>query len=188
MNVYDFDKTIFYPDSSACFIRFCLRHYPRAVLRAAPAAGVTGMQWMLKQAETRELKEKLFSFLPYLDNVDAIVEEFWEAYRCHIGDWYRKQRRDDDLIISASPEFLLRPIADELGARLIATRMDRRTGRILGNNCHDAEKICRFLKEYPDEQVDAFYSDSLSDSPMAWFAKEAWLVKAGKELQPWPNK
>ena len=31
MNTYDFDKTIFYPDSTACFYRYCLRRYPAAV-------------------------------------------------------------------------------------------------------------------------------------------------------------
>ena len=188
MNVYDFDKTIFYPDSSYCFIRFCLRHYPRAVRQAIPKAGKIGLQWILKLADTRQLKEKLFSFLPYLDNVDTVVKEFWEEYRSHIADWYLAQRREDDLIISASPEFLLRPITEELGVRLIATRMDPYTGRIIGNNCHDSEKISRFLHDYPNETVDSFYSDSLSDSPMAWFASEAWLVKNGEELAPWPNK
>ena len=188
MNVYDFDKTVFYPDSSYCFIRYCLRHYPRAVLRAMPLAGVNSLLWMLKSIETKELKETLFSFLPYLDNVDQIVQEFWSAYRSHIADWYLAQKSWDDVIISASPEFLLRPVAEELGVRLIATRMDPRTGRIMGNNCHDTEKICRFLKEYPDGKVDVFYSDSLSDSPMAWFADEAWMVKDGKDLIPWPNK
>ena len=188
MNVYDFDKTIFYPDSSYCFVRFCLRHYPRAVLKALPASSLAGIQWALKCCETKELKENLFSFLPYLDDVDQVVREFWDEHRSRIAVWYRDQQRDDDLIISASPEFLLRPIARELGVELIATRMDRYTGLIVGNNCHDAEKISRFLKVYPNGKVDAFYSDSLSDSPMAWFAEEAWLVKDGKELIPWPNK
>ncbi|MBR4548661.1 MAG: haloacid dehalogenase-like hydrolase [Oscillospiraceae bacterium] len=188
MNVYDFDKTIFYPDSSYCFFCFCLRHYPRAVLKSLPVAGVTGLQWFIKQADTRHLKEKLFSFLPYLDNVDAIVQEFWAEYQSNIADWYLAQKRDDDLIISASPEFLLRPITERLGVQLIATRMDSRTGRITGNNCHDSEKISRFLRDYPNGSVDVFYSDSLSDSPMAWFASKAFLVKEGRELVPWPNK
>lgn len=188
MNVYDFDKTIFYPDSSCCFVLYCLRHYPRAVLKALPASCAAGIRWYLKSCETKDLKEKLFSFLPYLDDVDQVVREFWDEHRDRIADWYLAQQRDNDLIISASPEFLLRPIAEELGVELIGTRMDRHTGLIVGSNCHDTEKISRFLKVYPNGIIDAFYSDSLSDSPMAWFAKEAWLVKNGKDLTPWPNK
>lgn len=187
MNVYDFDQTIFFPDSSYCFVLYCLRRYPRAVLRALPETVLLGAARLFGQADTRALKEKVFSFLPYLDNVEQIVLEFWDEKRGQLADWYLSQKREDDLIISASPDFLLRPIADELGVRLIATRMNPLTGRILGDNCHDTAKVCRFLREYPGEMVDAFYSDSLSDSPMAWFAKEAWLVKNEHERVPWPN-
>ena len=35
MNVYDFDQTIFYPDSSCTFFLYCLKKYPGAVLRVA---------------------------------------------------------------------------------------------------------------------------------------------------------
>ena len=187
MNVYDFDKTVFYPDSSYCFVRYCLRRWPRAVLSAFPGAGLAFLLRMLGQADTRALKEKVFSFLSRLDDPERIAEEFWAAHEGGIAAWYLAQRQDDDVILSASPEFLLRPMAEKLGVRLIATRMDAHTGRIIGSNCHDAEKISRFLREYPGQQPDAFYSDSLSDSPMAWFSRQAFLVKNGKDLEPWPE-
>ena len=38
MNTYDFDKTIFYPDSSACFYRYCLRRFPRALIPTLPGS------------------------------------------------------------------------------------------------------------------------------------------------------
>lgn len=188
MNVYDFDKTIFFPDSSYSFVLYCLRRYPRAVLRALPGMAAASLKKLVGAADTRALKEQVFSFLQDLDNVDQIVLEFWKEKRGQLAAWYLKQKRDDDLIISASPEFLLRPIAEELGVRLIATRMDPLTGRITGDNCHDTAKVCRFRKEYPDGTVDAFYSDSLSDSPMARIAKEAWLVKNKSERIPWPEQ
>ena len=187
MNVYDFDQTIFFPDSSYCFVMYCLRHYTRAVSRAFPGTVWAGLRRLLKQTDTKELKESVFSFLRRLDNVDQVVKEFWEENSEGIADWYLAQRRDDDLIISASPEFLLRPITDKLGVRLIATRMDLHTGRIVGDNCHDAEKVCRFLKEFPGQTPDEFYSDSLSDSPMAWFSQKAFLVKNENERVPWPE-
>ena len=37
--------------------------------------------------------------------------------------WYLMKKRDDDLIISASPDFVVRPAAEMLGVRLIATPM-----------------------------------------------------------------
>ncbi len=189
MNCYDFDQTIFFPDSSYLFVRYCLRRYPRGVLRALPGTLAVGALTLFGKRGTRELKQQVFSFLPELDDVDRIVEEFWaESFDAGIADWYLKQRRDDDLILSASPEFLLRPAAERLGVRLIATRMDRHTGRIIGKNCHDFEKVTRFYREYRDGHVEAFYSDSLSDSPMARLADSAWLVKDQQTLCPWPAR
>ena len=186
MNVYDFDQTIFYPDSSACFVLYCLRHFPRAVLRAVPSSLITGIRCLRKEAETKDLKEKLFSFLPYIPDVEATVSAFWEEYRDHLEGWYLRQKQTDDLIVSASPEFLLRPVCDELGVRLIATPMNPYTGKIHGQNCHDKEKVRRFVREYPGEQMDDFYSDSFSDLPMAQLARRAYWVNK-RQPQPWPE-
>lgn len=187
MNVYDFDQTIFQPDSSYCFVMYCLRHYPRAVLHSLPGISLTGIQALRKQAETKELKEQAFSFLPWLDDVERIVAEFWDEHRNHLESWYMNQKRSDDLIISASPDYLLRPICEELGVSLIATPMNPYTGKIQGLNCHDEEKVRRFRLAYPDGKIENFYSDSLSDSPLARLAHQAYLVKKG-QLSPWPAK
>lgn len=186
MNVYDFDDTIFVPDSSYCFVRFCMRHYPRAVCKAIPA-----FLWQLLcylkdgKQDAQRLKEAIFSFLSRIDNVEQVVEDFWELYYDRIETWYLAQKREDDLIISASPEFLLRPAAKRLGVSLIATPMNPYTGKIHGKNCHDREKTRRFLAQYPCDCVENFYSDSLSDSPMAKLAKHAWLVNDHR-CSPWP--
>ena len=129
----------------------------------------------------------MFSFLPRLGDVDAVIRGFWDEYRGNLEPWYLAQKRPDDVIISASPEFLLRPICAELGVTLIGTRMAKETGLIDGENCHDAEKVRRFNAEFPDAHVDSFYSDSLADTPMARLADKAFLVKRG-ELSPWPDK
>ena len=185
MNVYDFDQTIFNPDSSYAFVLYCLRHYPRAVLHAAPGMAAFGVLHLAKQADTRALKEKVFAFLPRLDDVDRIVQEFWKENWSRLEPWYLEQKREDDLIISASPRFLLQPVADRLGVQLIATPMDKHTGKIIGSNCHDYEKVTRFYAAYPDGKPESFYSDSLSDTPMARISQQAFLVRKGERV-PWP--
>ena len=187
MNVYDFDQTVFQPDSSYAFVLYCLRRYPRAVLPSLPAAAGMACLHLLKKADTRRLKEAVFSFLPRLDDVDRVVDEFWAAKSEGLEPWYLAQKREDDLIISASPYFLLHPMTERLGVRLIATPMDRHTGRIIGRNCHDVEKVVQFTRAYPGEKPDEFYSDSLSDTPMADIARRAFLVNKGT-LSPWPDK
>ena len=189
MNCYDFDQTIFFPDSSYLFVMHCLRRYPRAVLRAVPGTALMLLLRLFGRKDTRALKEQVFSFLPYLDDVDRIVAEFWEDnYETGMAAWYLRQSREDDVILSASPEFLLRPAAERLGVRLIATRMDRHTGKIIGKNCHDHEKVTRFYQLYPQQHPEKFYSDSLSDSPMARIADRAYMVEDRVTLSPWPDQ
>lgn len=187
MNTYDFDKTIFYPDSSACFFRFCLRRYPSALLPTLPKSLRMALRYRRGEVSARELKQQLFSFLSEIRDIDEAVAAFWRKNERRIGAWYLAQKRSDDLILSASPRFLLQPICDKLGVRLIATEMDSRSGRISGENCHDHEKVRRFYSLHPHGRTEAFYSDSLTDSPMADIADRAFLVRKHR-LFPWPGK
>ena len=189
MNVYDFDQTIFHPDSSYAFFSYCLKHFPRAVMRESGQKIKAVISFFAggDNADAAPLKEALFSFLSYLPQVETAVDAFWKKNEKNIAPWYLEQKKPDDLIISASPGFILRPICEKLGVSLIATPMDPYSGRILGLNCHDLEKVRRFRAEYPDAVIDSFYSDSLSDAPLAEIAKHAFLVKKNK-ITPWPIK
>lgn len=186
MNTYDFDETIYIRDSSVSFYLYCLKRYPSAILCTVPRTLLMGAKKALGKIDITALKEQLFSFVRYID-AERAVAQFWEEKFDGVGEWYLAQKKDDDIIISASPEFLLRPAAEKLGVRLIATRMDSKTGRITGKNCHDVEKVRRFHEQYPGAHTECFYSDSLSDTPMAELADSAVLVTRGK-LSPWPNK
>ena len=187
MNTYDFDKTIFYPDSSFCFYRYCLRRYPAAVLPTVRESLRAARRYGRGELSAKALKEQVFSFLPQIPDIDRAVTDFWSLNEKRIGAWYLRQKRDDDLILSASPRFFLHLVCDRLGVELIATEMDKHSGKISGENCHDHEKVRRFYLRDPDGHTDNFYSDSMSDSPMAEIADQAFLVKKHR-LSPWPDK
>ena len=187
MNTYDFDKTIYINDSSADFYKWCLKRHPAAMAKTLPRSLAKALLYALGKIDTKELKQQLFSFLSDVDYIERETELFWDEKIGGIGQWYLKRQRPDDLIISASPEFLLRPVAKRLGFALIATPMDEKTGEITGINCHDNEKVRRFYEEYPDAHTEEFYSDSLTDSPMARIADKAFMVDHGK-LSPWPEE
>ena len=81
------------------------------------------------------------------------------------------------MIISASPEFLLKPVAKKLGVQVIATKVNKQTGKFESKNCRDVEKVRRYEEEYPKQKIKRFYSDSVeADRPMLEYAKEAYLV------------
>ena len=106
MNAYDFDQTIFYPDSSYCFVKYCLKKYPKAVIPAIPGSIKELIVYLRRHHGAKNLKQKMFSFLPRLGDADAVIRDFWDEYRGNLEPWYLAQKRPDDIIISASPEFL----------------------------------------------------------------------------------
>lgn len=186
VNVYDFDKTLLPYDSTAAFFRHCLRRYPRVLAPALGALPYAAAMPLGLVTKTRT-KEVFYRFLALVPDMDAEVERFWEAHLGDINAWYLTRRRPDDIVSSASPEFLLRPVAEKLGFRLMASRVDRYSGWTLGENNHGEEKVRRLKKECPDVRVAEFYSDSLSDAPLARLAERAYIVK-GQSLAPWPER
>lgn len=178
MNVYDFDGTIYDGDSTVDFFLFALKNKP-GLLRFVPRQMWGFFLHGIKRIEKTELKECFFSFLSGID-AQVLAEHFWELNRHKIYKWYLDQQKPDDMIISASPEFLLKPICEKLGIQhLIASKVDVRTGKFSGENCRGKEKVRRLAAEYGSAHIDQFYSDSHSDLPLAQLADQAFLVKKG---------
>ena len=184
MNVYDFDKTIYRDDSSMDFYRYNLKQDP-TILRFVLSQGWALLRYKLGILPKTAMKQVFYRYFRTIEDMDQRVSDFWELHEGKLQPFYLNRKLPTDVIISASPEFLLKPLTDKLGIRLIASRVDRKTGEH-GENCYGVEKVRRFREIYPAENVEAFYSDSLSDTPMADLAKEAYLV-IGDILQPWPR-
>jgi HAD superfamily phosphoserine phosphatase-like hydrolase len=185
MNIYDFDGTIYDGDSTLDFFRYCLTKHPRTWL------GIFNAIWglflyMLGMSDKTKYKERFFSFLRYIRDIDSAISAFWKTREDKIQAWYLEQKQDTDIIISASPEFLLFPICQNLGVRLMASLVDKHTGIFTGKNCHGEEKVRRLSAEYPHCQIQAVYSDSLSDAPLVALADKAFLVK-GKKVLDWTH-
>ena len=188
MNVYDFDKTIFRVDSTAAFYRHCLRRHPK-IARHWPIQLVYALRYLAGRIDKTRMKQCFYRFLPDIPELDREIAAFWAQNMGRIESWYLAQRRPDDVIISASPYFLLSPLLEgrlAVGA-LMASNVDPSTGRYHGINCHGQEKVRRYQEVFGATPVDNFYSDSLSDAPMARLARHAFLVKKGT-LSPWPKE
>lgn len=185
MNVYDFDGTLYKGDSTVDFWLFCLRQNP-ALARFMPVQAAGAFLYALRLAEKESFKQYFYFFLRGLEDVDALLDEFWNFNEKKIITWYTAKHKDDDVVISASPEFLLRPICSRIGiSRLIASKVDPLTGKCIGKNCEGQEKVRRFHAELgEDARIDEFYSDSQKDAPLARMAKKAFFVKAGS-LHVW---
>lgn len=184
MNVYDFDKTIYDGDSTLDFYFFSLKKSPM-LIRFLPIQIIGFIKYMFGMYSKLQFKEKFYSFLKGIKDVDSMVELFWNENQDKIKDWYLKSKEESDVIISASPEFLLNTICRRIGIKhLIASEVNKDTGICEGENCYGEEKVLRFKKYFEKGEIKKFYSDSLSDAPISLMASERYIVN-GNNILPW---
>lgn len=184
MNVYDFDKTIFKGDSTLDFYFFCIKKNP-SLLRYVWIQIFALVKYVIGFITKTDFKQDFFCFLNGIKDIDGFINEFWKMNESKIQEWYLLQKKPDDVIISASPEFLLKPLCEKLNiSSLIASQVDKKTGLFLGKNCYGIEKVKRFHEVFPYETVENFYSDSLSDDPFANISNNAYVISKNKRI-PW---
>jgi len=179
MNVYDFDKTIYRLDSTMDFYYYCLKKHPLLIV-ILPRQVLAFFFYIFRLCSKEKFKSVFLSFIKNLD-INQLVEEYWNAHFNGIQKWYLRQKKADDVIVSASPRFIIEPICRRLGVTFICTETDS-SGTLISPNCYGKEKVIRFLKKFPNDRIDSFYSDSASDEPMARIAKKAYLVKNGEPV------
>ena len=186
MNAYDFDKTIYRYDCTLTFYRWCFTHYPRICLRWPALAWNTILKAAGKISK-HVYMERFYRYLRDVPDVAAEVGRFWDEHEKYMHAWYKTARRPDDLLISASPYFLVKPIAERLGIKnVLASPLNPKTCLYEGERCHGEGKVRTLRKAFPDAIIEAFYSDSMSDAPMAKIAKKAYLVHH-ETLTDWPH-
>ncbi len=178
MNIYDFDNTILKGDSSIKFIKYSLIRHPLLVIKSFLKAFKECVKLLFKKSNLGLIKSELFSFVKNLNDFDNYINNFIIKNQRYVKNFYLEQQSDNDVVISASFDFIIIPFCKSLGIKnIIATKYDVKKGHIIGNNCKGEEKVKRFHELYPKALVKNAYSDSLSDIPMFNLAKNAYLVK-----------
>lgn len=192
-NCFDFDKTICKKDSSIAFFFFCLKKKPSLFFHIFKIVFFMLLH-AVKIVSTEKFKEKYFSFLKKLDNVDSLVEQFWQKNLKHINNWYLNMKQSTDVIASASPEFLIKAVMKKINpeAVVIATKMNKKTGKIDGKNCKGDEKVNRIYKhlKISKEKINSkaiifenCYTDSTSDFPLFDISNNKYIV-CGEKVYP----
>lgn len=180
VNIYDFDGTIYSGDSSIDLYKFCVKKNKKSLI-IIPKLLLTYILYFIRKKNKTEVKEVFFSFLKYFDNIDNILEEFWEINKFKIKKFYLEKDHSNDIIISASPEFLLLPICKVLKVKdLIASEVDKKNGMFLSLNCKGPEKVKRLYQKYNNIEVLEIYTDSYSDKTLISISKKAFLVTKEK--------
>ena len=187
MNVYDFDGTIFYSDCAVGFALWCIKRHPKLLVTFMPGMIKTLILYKFGKVPNYRLQRKMFSYLTMIDDFDTQIEKYWDKYESRISKWYLAQKKPDDLIISASPDCIIGPIAKRLGVNSVATEYDREYGVFLNNLMYAKEKA-RYIFDHGFPVIENFYSDSLADTPLALCAEKAHLVKDhAATVVDWPK-
>lgn len=184
MNVYDFDETIFTGDSEDRFFDFMFkkkgfRHYKINF----KFFDLLNKAHLMKKTKSREHQ---YAFLNKIDDIESVTEEYWNEVEKYMKPWYNDAKKDDDIIASGTPGFLLEPIMKRLGlTNLVATKMNRHTGKIDGDFAVGEFKIVNFKEKFGTDCIDKFYSDAYSDHYVADYAKEAYVIHGNDECTEW---
>ncbi len=187
MNVYDFDNTIYRGDSTFGFVLYLYAHRPLTLL-SIPRTAICGLLYGLHLMKKLTFKTNLYHMFVFVNDMEDVCDQYVASHMSHIKDWYGAQQREDDVIISASPYFLIERFCRKLNIRYVmASNVDIHTGKYDGINCHGEEKVRRYDTMFPEGKIEGFWSDSLSDSPLARIAETAYLVK-GDRILPWPKE
>ena len=187
MNVFDFDNTIYDGESTLDLFFFYIVRKPwlvkhlRTILKAFAR---------YKRGDV-SLTEVIERYVPMVEK-DALrvfdfendPKEFWDRNEKKVKPFYQQVRSDDDLIITASPDFNIDEICRRLGIRHhLSSRVDRKTGKILFVNIRE-NKIKAYEEKYGDTPIENFYTDSPeNDAWMIEKATHAFIVKKNTVTQ-----
>ena len=119
MNVYDFDNTIY--DGESCFdlFKFYIKKDP-SLLKLFPKVAKGFARY--KKGDI-SLNEMIAKYVPLaesrLKHIDYENEpkQFWDAHMDKIKPFYKEIQKEDDLIITASPDFHIEEICKRLGIK-----------------------------------------------------------------------
>ncbi len=182
---FDFDGTLTVRDTFMAFLFWRTQGLPRvaALIRLVPA--------ILAYLSHRDRgRIKAAATKAFLGGVEASAlagdAERFASTRYNalmrpdaLETWTRhKAHGDRVIIVTASPEVIIRPFAERLGAdTLVGTRLNldaacKVTGRFDGQNCRGEEKVRRITQAFGPVRLTAAYGDTAGDVEMLAMADQ----------------
>ena len=201
--VFDFDGTLTRRDTLLPFLR---RAYgaPRTSMALLASSLMMARGIVAGGQERDAAKEAVLSRLlagRQVDELDAaakvfadvVIEKGLRAAVLERVQWHATSGHEL-VIVTASPELYVRPVGERLGFdAVLGTRLEtdgagRLTGRLVGRNCRDNEKVERLRAWLGPEATTGdvtvhAYGDSSGDRQLLGFADHAYWVRGGR-LRP----
>lgn len=183
VNVYDFDNTIYDGETLIDYILYYVRHDIK-IWKYLPKLVVIAFKDMLHLFTVDEAIKAYASFLEgyyvTLDNPAENIIDFWNKNEKKIKPWYSKVKKDDDIIVSGTLDFILEEASKRVGFKnFVGSSIDGNTGKFI-NICFLENKVKLFREYFPDTEIENFYTDSMNDKAMMDISENVYLVKKDK--------
>ena len=180
MNIYDFDNTIYDGESTVDFFLFCLKK-KKSLIKYLPLVFYTAVLYKMKVLSIEKLLKNVSKmtseFVNSNHDFNKLAIEFWDLNKRKLKLSYLSRLNNGDVIITASPRFLIEAILPTLKiSDAICSEFDTNTGQFEFVNFKE-NKVIAFQKKYPNEKIVNFYTDSFNDSPLIEMAENSFLVK-----------
>lgn len=173
MNVYDFDDTILEGDTEVYFFKYIndkllLKRFKLKKFNKLLADRV------ISEEVYRANTNKIYKMIAlYVKKLESVIEEFWDEHEHFVKPLYNKIRKDDDIITTATPSFLVLPIFKRINIKnYVATEFNFEKLCFDQGFNYGEDKPVKFREKFGNVEIDKFYSDSESDIYMAKIAKK----------------
>ena len=182
MKVFDFDNTIYDGESSFDFALYVMKKKKSLIVHLPAILRILFLYKICKmdiEEFTKRLEKYASIFLENQELIEESVEEFWNRRIEKLYPNMLKKIKEDDVIITTCPSFLINGIRDVLNTdHILSTELDLQSGRIQYLNFKE-NKVKKWKKVYPNKKVDALYTDSYNDKPLMELAKSVYIVNHG---------
>jgi HAD superfamily phosphoserine phosphatase-like hydrolase len=190
--VFDFDHTLYAGDCTIDMAWFTYKNFP-AKIPYIIIQVFAFIAWKLSFLSTTTFKQLFLGYLNGLSKtqVDELIHEFWKTAHWNkelVSTLHQKQQLGFTcVIITASPEWFVKPIAQQLfKTEIIGTQTNFEHHKItlVGENCKGLQKVKRFEEAFgADAELAEAYSDNASDTHLFKRAQKAYKV-VGKKIIP----
>lgn len=187
MNAYDFDNTIYDGESTFDLFLFYLKKNPW-LIKMFPKVIVGFAKYKRGKVSINDMIRDYVPLIekeaPKFVDPENDAKNFWDTHMDKIKPFYKEIQKEDDLIITASPDYTMNEICRRLGIKhLLSSTVNTETGKF-ERICLKDNKLKAFFEFYGDAEIENFYTDSPeNDYPLIEKAQHAFIVKGDKITQ-----
>lgn len=183
VNVYDLDNTIYDGETLVDFILYYVRRDIR-IWKYIPKLIVIAIKDAFHLFNIEEAINAYASFLEgyyvNLNDIEDSVVDFWNKNQKKIKPWYAEVRKENDIVVSGTTDFILDEIMKRMDIKnYVGSSIDKKTGKFT-RLCFLENKVKIFRELYPECHIENFYTDSMNDRAMMDIAENVYFVKGDK--------